>query len=196
MSVAPDSTERSPRSQTRVQRAALLAILGVLPALVAASILDDRLARALADVMPSDTSEALGAAVLPLLVALATVAGERRLARGRPCPPWLTGLICGFVLAMLVLAPPPGRGVTENSVVHDTVPVFVTGQWVGYAALVAGWFVTMQLRSAREDRDVRRGRLDLALPPAPPGGRGAILPGLAAAYAVPASVLVTVLAVG
>lgn len=196
MSVAPESTERSPRSQTRVQRAALLAILGVLPALVAASILDDRLARALADVMPSDTSEALGAAVLPLLAALATVAGERRLARGGPYPPWLTGLICGFVLAMLVLAPPPGRGVTENSVVHDTVPVFVTGTWVGYAALVAGWFVTMQLRSAREDRDARRGRPDLALPPAPRGGRDAILLGLAVAYAVPAGVLVAVLAVG
>ena len=196
MSVAPDSTEGSPRSQTRVQRAALLAILGVLPALVAASILDDRLARALAHLMPSDTSESLGAVALPLLVALATVAGERRRAQGGPCPPWLTGLICGFVLAMLVLAPPPGRGVTESSVVHDTVPVFVTGTWVAYAALVAGWFVTMQLRSAREDRDVRRGRLDVAIPPARPGGRDAVLLGLAVAYAVPVSVLVAVLSVG
>ncbi|MGY1719371.1 hypothetical protein ACI8AG_10020 [Blastococcus sp. SYSU DS0552] len=196
MSVAPDSTERSPRSQTRLQRAVRLVILGVLPTVVAASMLDDRLARPLAHLMPSDSSEALGAAVLPLLVALATVAGEQRRARGAPYPPWLTGLICGFVLAMLVLAPPPGRGGTGSSVVHNTVPVFVTGTWVGYAALAAGWLATMQLRSAREERDFRRGRLDLALPPAPPYGRDAILLGLAVAYAVPVGVLVAVLAVG
>ncbi|WP_104524977.1 hypothetical protein [Blastococcus atacamensis] len=193
---APGPSE--PLSPEAEQRRSAALVLGLVAAVVIGHVVlagVPELAWGLAHLMPSGPREVLGAAVLPLGMAVATLAGERRLARGLPYPSWLRGLLWGCAATMVLLAPPPGRG-DVGSAVRDLVPVFVYCTWGGFLLLAVGWFATQVLRGVRQGRDLRRGRPDLGPPPAEPQGWAPLVVRLVVTAAVPVALLAGMVAVG
>ena len=88
----------------------------------------------LAALLPSTTAQLAAAAVGPLVIVLATLVGERAHARDERYPSSAFAALTGALVAMLLVAPPPGRGAGWSALV-DHVPVLLFTTYGAYVAL-------------------------------------------------------------
>ena len=90
----------------------------------------------LAALLPSSSAQLAAAAVGPLVIVLGAVVGERAHARKEQYPWWAFAAMLGALVAMLLIAPPPGRGAGWSALV-DYVPVLLFTTYGAYGVLFA-----------------------------------------------------------